>query len=258
MWSKYFVKEVKQIMWLYNIPDALCNIIASYLLGIYYIKREAAIIFKEMEIKSSSMFLGYNRTASCGDFQWADPLSYDWLTLNCNCGMTFTRCSIVNATLWNLKINSNMFDLFFESHSSMVYNIVVLLEIKVAILLQKNLIRNENRMLSHLYDSLHQIRKDKNFRLWNGLDKYNYGFIGTSSAVLILQHVEDIDNELTDKGYKFGREYLESHRNTLWRNRIFSRQSAQLKQVVLKLMPYAQFSSLDAVNELMRVATKGI
>jgi hypothetical protein len=40
-WSVYFTEEVKIVFFKYGIPDVLCRIIASFVLGIQYIQAEA-------------------------------------------------------------------------------------------------------------------------------------------------------------------------------------------------------------------------
>ena len=263
-WSKYFAEEVKLILCFYNVPDAVCEIIASYMLGIYYIRYEAGLIndYKYSIVTAEKEKSVVTRIMTCKGFLWAIPrmgfyhMGYT-SCINESCRIVLSVEQIPDATLWNLKLINNMFDFLFESNSSPTYDTVVLHETKIAMLAQENLLLNEDHkyrmMLTHLYDSLHQVIKGKNYHSWYGLDKYQYGYFGTSSAVVILQHIEDVDNDLIEQGYKF-----RSHLNTLWRNRIYSRHSAQLNHVVLNLMAYAQFSSLVAVNELMRAATKGI
>jgi hypothetical protein len=266
-WSLYFNEEVKIVFFEYGLPDALCHLVASFALGIQYIQAEADRI---RDYKIANIILGANReitdtrVMSCRDYQWATPY------VNKEAGgyyMDYSRCSglcrvnlnvetnLDEMTLWNLKLVNNMFDFLFEANSSTRYDNVALHEIKIAILSQKQRIRT-TLMIEHLRGSLFQITRAKQFSMWYGDDKYSYGYYGTPTACIILQHVEDTNNEMIDQGYKFGRTYTESDRCTLWRNRIYSKQSADLKAVVLHLIPYAQFSSLAAVNELIRVLSK--
>ena len=270
-WSKYFAEEVTTIMRMYCVPDALCEIIASYMLGIYFTRHEAMLI-KDHKMKYSIVPAETDKSLVTrimtlkGSERWMFSVKNGFYhmgytgCLNESCRL-WTRLSvdqIPDATLWNLKLIKNMFDFLFES-KTYTYDTVVLHETKIAILASfKRKDHKYRMMLNHLNDSLHQIIKGKNYHSWYGLDKYQYGYFGTSSAVVILQHIEDVDNDLIEQGYKFGIEHRESHLNTLWRNRIYSRHSAQLNYVVLNLIPYAQFSSLVAVNELMRSAKKRI
>jgi hypothetical protein len=272
-WYVYFSKEVKIVLNdKYKIPDSLCQIIANFALGIHHIQSEAHQI---RDFKMFSMILGEEekqmiatRVMKCRDFYWGTPfateLNADGYQImdNINC---IHACKVImsfdttkdDTTLWNLKLMSNMFDLLFEANSSTRFNNDVLHEVKIAILCQqRTLDLRDQRMVNHLRDSLFQITRGKQFSMWYGDDKYNYGYFGTPTAVIILQHIEDIGGDLFDRGYKFGRSYSESDRCTLWMNRIYSRTTAELRRVVLNLLPYAQFSNLMAVNELVRVASK--
>jgi hypothetical protein len=208
----------------------------------------------------------------CRDFYWAKPFQntldaqgywMDYSRCCTSCEVTVNLMSnFEEMSLWNLKLLSNMFDLLFEANTSTTYDNSVLHEMKIAMCSLAegyNLPCEEYNMFSHLQDSLYQITRGKQNSMWYGADKYIYGYFGTPTAVIILHHIEDIENEMFDQGYKFGRTYTESDRCTLWRNRIYSKQPASLNKCtscVLHLIPYAQFSSLLAVNELVKVLSK--
>ena len=271
-WFIYFTKEVKHVLHeRYRLPDALCHLIASFALGIQYIQAEANKICEfRIENLGANERLVYTRVMACRDYQWARAYS------NKEAGgyyMDYSRChalcrvnlivetNLDEMTLWNLKLVNNMFDLLFESNSSTRYDNVALHEIKIAVLSQKQINTTkmssmQSIMIGHLRDSLFQMTRGKQFSMWYGDDKYSYGYYGTPTACIILQHIEDTGNNMIWQGYKFGRTYTESERCTLWRNRIYSRQSVDLRDVVLHLIPYAQFSSLAAVNELVKVLSR--
>jgi hypothetical protein len=276
-WYVYFSKEVKYALSSkYRLPDALCRVIASFALGISYIQDEAD---KIRDFRMTSILLAierneredYSRVMNCRDFYWArsftnrvesaDNYYMDYSRCRTSCKLTVkNESNLEEMSLWNLKLVGNMFDFLFEANTSTTYDNCVLHEIKIAMCClaegKRPMLPCEYHMFNHLYENLCQITRGKQSSMWYGADKYTYGYFGTPTAVIILQHIEDINNDMFDQGYKFGQSYRESHRCTLWRNRIFSRQSANLKDVVLHLIPYAQFSSLAAVNELLRVASR--
>lgn len=272
-WSIYFIKEVKQVLReRYRLPDALCHLIASFALGIQCIQAEA---WKIREFRIANLTLGaskgiiHTRVMSCRDFQWIrdfvnkEAVGYYMDISRCQtiCSVNLNvETSMDEMTLWNLKLVNNMFDILFETNNSIRYDNVALHEIKIASLSQKqkNTTMNPKQsiMIDHLYQSLSSMTRSKYRSMWYGHDKYEYGYFGTPSAHIILQHIEDTNNDMIEQGYKFGRTYTESERCTLWRNRIYSRQSANLKEVVIHLIPYAQFSSLAAVNELVKVLSR--
>ena len=269
-WSLYFPEEVKYALTSkYRLPDALCRVIATFALGISYLQHEANKIRDfRMTLVTLGMEIREVRVMRCRDFYWAKPfqntldaqgywMDYSRCCTSCEVTVNLTS-NFEEMTLWNLKLLSNMFDLLFEANTSTTYDNSVLHEIKIAMCCLAESYRRTklNNMFHHLQDSLFQITRGKQNSMWYGADKYTYGYFGTPTAVIILQHIEDINNDMFDQGYKFGQSYTESHRCTLWRNRIYSRQSANLKDTVIHLIPYAQFSSLDAVNELLRVARR--
>jgi hypothetical protein len=257
-WSTYFAAEVKEILcYKYRVPEALCNIIASFVIGIKYIQEEVEIIHAFKDCLSSMILRAQgSRFVCCRDFFWVGVFRVvqagycsEYFKNDClTCGETLTFNTFTEEdTLWNLKLKNNMYDLLFLANSSSDYDAVVLNEIKIAMLSGAPIVKHFNHNLS-------QLAQIKNYHAWNNHDKYKYGYFGTPTAVILLQHIDEVDEELITQGYKFGMEYRHSNRHTLWRNRILSRHSSQPNQVVLHLVPYAQFSSLVAVNELVKVA----